>query len=182
MRGLGALADYLQTALRSALAELNGLNPDYILSENEDVLVASLLAKHMPRPVSVEWDAVSRSRISEVTTTVRDQFHHDRTYTVPASQITLQFPLNGTKALLDHQASTFSLSGLPDGKILSDRIVLEVVERSLTPEIVASRVTTLRAALTDRTEWANTDLRAFVPTAEGAIRNSLLSRKQRILN
>nr|WP_288121857.1 hypothetical protein [Rhodococcus sp. (in: high G+C Gram-positive bacteria)] len=183
MWGSGArLADYLQAALRSALAELDRLSPDDLLSENEDVLVAELLRKHMPRPVSVDWDGAARSSITEVTTTVRDHFYQDRTYTVPASKVTVQFPLFGAKALLEYQASTFSLSGPVEASIGNDSVALEIVERSLTPEAITSRISSLQADLNQRAEWANTDLHVFTLTAEEAIRKRLRDRKERILN
>lgn len=176
------LAEYLGQRLKSALEELSSLEADYVLSENEDMLVTALIQKHMPLPIEIDWAGATRSPLSEVKTQVPDQFHHDRVYTVPATKVTLQFPFIGTKALLDYQASTFSMSDISDGQVLSSSIVLEIVERTLTAEIVQGRIANLKANLDKRVGWANTDLRAFVPTAEQSIRNAFNGRKQRILN
>ncbi|MFD8249202.1 hypothetical protein [Nocardia sp. NPDC059691] len=176
------LADYLNQRLQAALAELDSLEADYLLSENEEVLVTALIQKHMPQPIEVDWDGVTRTQLSEVKIQVRDQFDHDEIYTVPASKVTLRFPFTGTKALLDHQASKFTMYDDPDGKVLNDSLVLEIVERTLTPEVIQGRIASLKTDLDKRVGWANTDLNSFIPTAEQAIRNRYVSRKQRTLD
>ena len=50
------LDDYLRGRLKRALDELAKIEPDVILSENADVLVAALLGKHMPTEIRVDWD------------------------------------------------------------------------------------------------------------------------------
>ncbi|WP_280454309.1 hypothetical protein [Nocardia brasiliensis] len=177
-----SLSDYLRRRLRAALTELDGLAADYLLSENEEILVMALLQKNMPKPIEIDWAGVSRSQVTEVRTQVRDQFDRSEVFEVPASKVTLHFPFTGTKELLEYPASTYSLSGASEGKVLNGSIVLEIIERSLTAEAVQSRVEGLKADLNKRVEWANTDLRNFAPTAEQAIRDAYANRKQRVLN
>ena len=176
------ILDYLRECHLKALADLDGVDPDRLLSENEDVLVAALLQKHMPDPIAIEWAAVESSSISEVTMQLADQFGRDRLYTVPASKITLRFPFTGSKALLDYPASTFSMSDYKVWSIQHGNIVLEVTERELTAETIQSRISALKQALGQQVEWANADLTGFLPQAEDEIRRRIDSRKQRILN
>lgn len=69
-----SLDDYLRGRLKRALDDLAGIDPDVILTENADVLVASLLDRHMPTEVRIDWDAATRTPVTEVTKQVRDQF------------------------------------------------------------------------------------------------------------
>ncbi|MFV9460269.1 hypothetical protein ACNJ7E_43515 [Rhodococcus sp. NM-2] len=175
------LADYLQDRLTSAQKELNSLNADYLLSENDNVLIAALLEKHMPKPFGVSWAGVTRSPVTEVSTRIQDQFHRDRIHTVPASKITLSFPFTGTADLLNYQASTFNMEDL-EGTVSGDSIVLEVVERSLNASVIQTRIERLKNDLEKRANWANVDLQNFLGIAEQSLRNVYSSRKQRILN
>jgi hypothetical protein len=102
------LDDYLRRRLEGALDDLARIDPDVILTENVDVLVAGLLGKHMPAEITVDWDGPTRTPVTGVTTQVRDEFHRDEIYTVPASKVVVTFPISGTTEMLDYQASTFS--------------------------------------------------------------------------
>lgn len=181
LRSERRLDDYLRGRLERALDELAGIDPDVILSENVDVLVASLLGKHMPTEVTVDWDGATRSPVTEVTTQVADQFERDRIYTVPASRVVVSFPISGTAAMLDYQASTFSLGG-EYGKISGDNVVVEIVERTLDADMIRRQVGQVKQDIDKRVAWANGDLAKFRSTAEQSIRNSYSSRKQRILS
>jgi hypothetical protein len=90
------LDDYLRGRLTRALAELAGIDPDVILSENVDVVVAVLLEKHMPTEIRIDWDGATRTPVTEVTTQVRDQFDRDEIYTVPPSKVVVSIPISGT--------------------------------------------------------------------------------------
>jgi hypothetical protein len=175
------LDDYLRGRLKAALDELSGLAPDYLLSENEDVLIATLLETHLPTPIVVNWDGATRTPVSEVTVQVRDEFERDRVYTVPASKIVLSFPVTGTSAMLGYRASTFSW-GPKHGSFTDGAIVLEVAERTLTPEVIRNRVDQLTRDIDQRVSWVNSDLRAFAATTEQSLRRSYRDRTQRILN
>lgn len=175
------LDDYLRGRLKAAQDELAGLDPDYLVSENEDVLVAALIEKHLPKPVEVDWDGVTRSEVAEVTVQVPDQFGRDRIYDVPASKVTFSFPISGTAEMLAYQAS-HSFLGQQEGRVNGSNIVLELTERSLTTEVVRGRIAQLQQHINKRVEWANTDLRGFMGTAEQSLRRVYADRKQRILN
>ncbi|MGH8826182.1 MAG: hypothetical protein ACRDVZ_01025, partial [Jiangellaceae bacterium] len=152
-----------------------------ILSENVDVVVAALLGKHMPTEIEVDWDGATRTPVTEVTTQVRDQFDRNEIYTVPASKVVVSFPIAGTTEMLDHQASTFSISG-KYGKVSGGNVVVEVVERTLNPETVRGQVERVKHDIEQRVGWANGDLAKFRATAEQSIRSNLANRKERILN
>ena len=175
------LEDYLRGRLKRSLDELSGMNADDLLSENADVLVAGLLDKHMPTPVTVDWDGVTRSGVTEVTMQIRDQFGRDEIYTVPASKVVLSFPVAGTTEMLDYQASTFSL-GPKHGKVSGSSINLEVTERTLDAEAIRARVDRLKQDISQRIGWANVELSTFASTAEQAIRTTYAARRERILN
>jgi hypothetical protein len=175
------LSEYLRGRLRHALDELSGLDPDLLLSENTDVLVSALLAKHMPIAIEVDWDSPTRSPVSEVSTQARDEFFPDRVYTVSASKVVITFPVSGTAEMLAYQASTFSLSG-DHGKVTGGAVTVEVIERTLDAEVIRKQIDQVRQDVQRRVDWANTDLAAFRPSAEGEIRNAHSHRKARILN
>ncbi|MFD7311035.1 hypothetical protein [Promicromonospora sp. NPDC059942] len=175
------LDEYLSARLKRALDELAGLDPDVILSENPDVLVATLQARHLPTKITVHWEDPSRSPVTEVTTQVHDQFFRDRIYTVPASKVVVSFPVSGTSEMLGYRASTFSLSG-EYGKVSGGRIVIEIVERTLTADVIRSRIEQVKRDIDSRADWANSDLTQFRATAERSIREAHTRRKNRILN
>lgn len=175
------LDDYLRGRLTRALAELAGIDPDVILSENVDVVVAVLLEKHMPTEIRIDWDGATRTPVKEVTTQVRDQFDRDEIYTVPASKVVVSIPISGTTEMLDYQASTFSLSG-KDGKISGGSVIVEVIERTLNAETIRGQVDRVKQDIVKRVAWANGDLAKFRMTAEQAIRSDFVGRKDRILH
>ena len=174
------LDDYLQGRVKAALDELDALDSDYLLSENEDVLVAALMAKHMPQPVSIDWDGVTRSAVTEVTLKVPDQFGRDKAYVVPASRLVLSFPISGTTDMLNYQASTFSM-GAGVGLVSHAAVVLEVIERALTADTILARIDRVKIDLNQRASWANSDLINFKGTAELGLRARYKERKERIL-
>ena len=175
------LEDYLRSRLMRALEDLARLDPDTLLSENADVLVAALLGKHLPKEIAVDWSGPTRSPVSEVTTQVRDSFDRDEVYMVPASKVVVSFPVTGTTEMLDYRASTFSMS--PEyGKVTDGAVVVEVVERTLDAEAVRSQVDRVKQSVDRRVGWVNADLAEFRPTAEQAIRDAYAHRRERILN
>ncbi|WP_432937446.1 hypothetical protein ACQPXM_25090 [Kribbella sp. CA-253562] len=175
------LDDYLRGRLKRALDELARIEPDVILSENTDVLVAALLGKHMPAEISVDWGDATRTPVTEVTTQFNDQFERDRVYDVPASRVVIRFPISGTTEMLDYQASHFSIAGTY-GKVSKGNVEVEVIERTLDAATIQSRVDRVRQDIEQRVGWANADLDSFRATAEQTIRNAYLARKERILN
>jgi hypothetical protein len=170
------LDDYLRGRLTRALAELAGIDPDVILSENVDVVVAVLLEKHMPTEIRIDWDGATRTPVKEVTTQVRDQFDRDEIYTVPASKVVVSIPISGTTEMLDYQASTFSLSG-KDGKISGGSVIVEVIERTLNAETIRGQVDRVKQDIVKRVAWANGDLAKFRMTAEQAIRSDFVGAR-----
>ena len=175
------LDDYLRGRLNRALAELSGIDPDVILSENVDVVVAVLLEKHMPTEIRIDWDGATRTPVKEVTTQARDQFDRDENYTVPASKVVVSIPISGTTEMLDYQASKFSLSGKGE-KISDGSVIVEVIERTLNAETIRGQVDRVKQDIVKRVAWANGDLAKFRMTAEQAIRSDFLGRKDRILH
>lgn len=175
------LDDYLRGRLHNALGELARVDPDVILSENVDVIVAGLLEKHMPTDIRVDWEGATRTPVAEVTTQVGDEFHRHEIYTVPASKVVVTFPISGTTEMLDYQASTFSLGG-KYGKVSGDNVVVEVIERTLNADTIRRHVDQVKQDISKRIGWANGDLANFRGEAERSIRSAIASRKQRILN
>ncbi|MEX5637711.1 hypothetical protein [Parafrankia sp. FMc2] len=157
------------------------MDPDALLNENIDVIVAALLGKYMPNKIIVDWDGATRSSVMEVTTQVRDQFYGDKIHTVPASKIVVSFPISGTAEMLDYRASTFSMSG-EYGKVAGGAVVVEVVDRTLTTAVIQEQIKQVRKNIDQRVDWANADLARFYATADQAIRSAHASRKQRVLN
>ena len=173
--------DYLRGRLKRALDELADIDPDVILTENVDVAVASLLGKHMPTELKIDWDGATRTPVTEVTTQVRDQFGRDEIYTVPASKVVVSFPVTGTTEMLDYQASTFSISG-KYGKVSGGSVIVEIVERTLNADTIRAQVERVKQDIDQRAVWANRDLASFKKTAEQSIRTAFERRKERILN
>lgn len=175
------LEDYLQGGLKRALDDLAGMAPDDLLSENVDVIVAALLDKYMPMEIVVDWDAPTRSPVTEVSTQVPGQFERDRVFTVPASKVVVSFPVTGAVGMLRYPASTSSMSPTR-GKVTGRSIDVEVVEQTLTADAIRTQVQGVRQDIENRVGWANADLSRFRQTAAHEIRRSLANRKERILN
>ena len=175
------LDDYLRSRLKHALNELAGIDPDVILSENVDVVVAILMGKYMPSEISIDWNGATRTPVTEVTTQFRDQFDREKNHTVPASKVVVSFPIAGTTEMLDYQASTFSISG-KHGKVSGSSVVVEIVERTLNADTIRLEVERVKKEIDQRAAWANGDLATFLTTAEQSIRDTFERRKERILN
>ena len=175
------LDDYFRRCLAGALESLDRVEPDILLSENADVLMHMLLQQHMPTPISVEWGGITRSEVIETTTQRRDDFRHDRVYTVPASSVTLTVPIQGTSEMLNYQASHFTLGGNHD-EIARGAVVITVVSAKLGAEVIQGEISAVRNDVDRRSAWANEDLSKFLAAAESEVRNKLSRRRERILN
>lgn len=110
MRG-PQLGELLGQSAQAAFDELERLDPDTLLSENIDVLVHGLLARHLPEPVSVDWTAASGTPLQEKTIerTSMD-FGERRTYRLPGSRMAVSWPPTGTAEILRRQASISTLA------------------------------------------------------------------------
>lgn len=180
MRSNGSdLRQLLQDIGAEASKKISGIDPDYLLSENEDVLLKEL-TQGFPEAISIDWDGVTRSKVTEATAEHHDQFGLGRSFNVPASRIVLSFPGTGSLTLLDYQASTFTL-GPTQGRVAGSTIVLELIERELTEEIVTNAIARLRENVEKRVLWVNNDLAAFREQALPSLRNAMAARRQRIL-
>lgn len=172
------LRQVLNEAGAAASREAAALDPDHLLSENVDVLIEEL-TRVFPTPVTVDWDGVTRSKVTETTAEYHDSFDR-RTFNVPASRIVLTVPTTGTLSILDCQASTFT-TGPREGTIAGSSIVLEVVERNLTADFVQNALGRLRDDVDKRVKWANNELALFREQAESSLRSTIASRRQRVL-
>ena len=175
------LGAYFASRLEAALRELAQVDPDYLLSENAEVLLTAITQRHIPSPVTVDWEGVSRSKVQETSTLVRDQFFDDRIYDVPASKVTLTFPLTGDAELLKRRASTFTASGT-QGEILPTAVRLDIVERQLDADAIKTQIASLRQHIDIRAGWANNDLTNWERQAHETLRRDYETRKARVLS
>lgn len=180
--GLPELRTHLLDKQERARQELGRLPADYLLSENEDVLVAGLVEKHFPEPVFVDWAQATRSEISETQVQQHDPFNHGVVRNLPGSSLTITFPVTGDGELLKFQASTFNMSGPPEARISTSQIQITIGERELSPELIRSRVDRLRDQINQRAGWANHDLGQARHEVERVLRLDLERRKQRLLH
>lgn len=176
------LDNYLRKPLKEAHAELARLDPDVLLAENVDVLIETLVSKHLPTEIIIDWEGVTSTGITEVTTTVWDQFRPGRSYEVPASKTTLRFPVSGTLEMLRYPASHSYMSATLDFEIdvRSGTINVAMTERELTAELIKQRIAQLREQVGNRVKWANADLAKVRGTAPSELRSAYEQRKDRI--
>ncbi|MCV7117059.1 hypothetical protein [Mycobacterium nebraskense] len=180
MRGQ-QLAELLGRSARTAFDELEHLDPDTLLSENIDVLVHGLLARHMPEPVSVDWTAVAGTPVQETTierTTM--EFGERRNYRIPGSRMTISWPLTGSAEILRRQASQFTLS--PDrGIVRDDSIQLEIEATELSTEFVERQMAEVREDVDRRITWANHDVALNRTAVERELKQAAEARRARII-
>jgi hypothetical protein len=179
MRG-PQLAELLGRSARAALDELNRLDADTLLSENLDVLVHGILARHVPEPVLVDWSAVSGTPVQEMTierTTM--EFGERRDYRIPGSRITISWPLTGTAEILRRQASQFTL-GPNRGTIRHDSVQLEIESPELSIEFVERQMAEVREDVDRRIGWANYDVAVHRTAVERELKQAAEARRARI--
>jgi hypothetical protein len=175
----GELRLFLQQRVASATQEVARLDADYLLTENEDVLVAAIISKFMPEPVTIAWANPSRSAISETSLQVRDAFDRG-TFTVPASRVVISYPIEGTAELLHYQANRGYMQ-LFDADINGASLDVEVVARELTADAVSARTREIQEHVGNMAEWANSDLRTERERLESGLRGTIAARKARLL-
>lgn len=176
-----SLREFFAQRMDWALREVSSVDQDVLTTEHVDVLVAAVLDKHMPVAIDVHWDSPTASPITEVITQVRDQFDQ-RTYDVAASRIVVSHALTGTSAMLDYDASTFSMSGPGQAKISSTSVDVEVVDRALDADRIKRVVGSARTDVSKRIGWANVDLAQFLVSAEQNVRAAVEKRRARVLS
>jgi hypothetical protein len=176
----GELRDFLHQRISNATDDVGRLDAEYLLAENEDVLVASIVAKHMPEQVTVLWDEASRSAVTETTTQVRDAFGR-QTFTVPASRIVISYPITGDSELLAYRASRSYMRAF-DADINAASLDVDVIARQLTAETVNARTHEIREHLANMADWANNDLRTERARLETGLRATVAARRKRLLD
>lgn len=175
----GELRLFLQGAVADAMQEVAHMDADYLLAENEDVLIAAIVSKFMPEPVTVVWDNPSRSAVRETAMQIRDVFDQ-RTLTVPASCVVISYPIEGTSRLLYYQATRSYMRPF-DAEVNGASLDVEVVARELTAEAVNTRTRDIREHVGNMAEWANSDLRSECQRLEEGLRGTIAARKRRLL-
>lgn len=179
MRG-PQLAELLGRSAPTAFDELEHLDPDILLSENIDVLVHGLLARHMPEPVSVDWTAVAGTPVQERTierTTM--EFGERRDYRSPGSRMTISWPLTGSAEILRRQASQFTL-GSDRGTIKDGSVQLEIAATELSTEFVERQMAEVREDVDRRITWANRDVAIHREQVERELKKAAEARRARI--
>lgn len=180
-RPLGLLI-HLKGCINEALRQLDRMDHDELLAENIDLLVAELLARHLPDEVSIEWALPTRSDPTETTTQVRDRFSGE-VRTVPASKIVIRVPISGSAELLNYPSSTTDPFDSPQlGVVSGSWLEVHVVEETLSGEIVRQRIAAATEDMNRRVGWANSDLREAREAAERELRQRYADRRERILN
>lgn len=174
----GELNRVLQKSQQDALAAVERLAVDDVLSHNLDLLVASICTEHQPVPPHLDWDAFTRTATSEATFTHRDPFGRD--VKVNGSQVTITVPGGGRLELLKYQATTWT-SIPPSGEVGEDVIYLDIVERALTADLVTTKYIQWREAVTQLVNWIATDTSASNAVLEQNVQQALTRRKQRLL-
>lgn len=179
MRG-PQLAELLGKGARAAFDELERIDADTLLSENLDVLVHDLLARHLPEPVSVDWNAATATPVQEVTIERSSmEFGERRNYRYAGSRITVSWPLTGTAEILRRQASQFTLS--PDHGTIKDGCVqLEIEGTELSPEFIDRQMTELSEHVEKRISWANHDVSLQRNAVDRELRQAAEARRKRI--
>jgi hypothetical protein len=179
MRG-PQLAELLGRSARAAFDELDRLDADTLLSENLDVLVHGLLARHVPEPVSVDWTAASGTPVEEMTIErTTTEFGERRDYRFPGSRITISWPLTGTAEILRRQASQFTL-GSDRGTIRDDSVELEIESPELSTEFVERQMAEVREDVDRRIGWANHDVAVHRTAVERELNQAAEARRARI--
>jgi hypothetical protein len=174
------LAELLGQSTQAALDELGCLDADLLLSENLDVLVHGLLSRRMPEQVSVDWTAAIRTSIEETTIERNvDDFGIMRCFRVPASRMTIAWPLAGNAEILRRRASQSFLT-LDLGTIKDDRIELEVKAQELSAELVERQIAELQEHVDKRIQWANRDVENHRASLEEQIKRAASARRARI--
>ncbi|MFL0278159.1 hypothetical protein [Mycobacterium sp. SMC-19] len=174
------LADLLTQSARAAFNELERLDADHLLSENVDVLVHGLLARHMPEPVSVDWTAARGTPVQETTierTTM--EFGERRDYRIPGSRLTVSWPLTGTAEILRRQASQFTW-GADHGTIMDHSVQLNIEGTELSTEFIERQMAAVHEDVEKRIGWANHDVTVHRTAVERELRQAIEARRARI--
>lgn len=173
------LDSYLEVCAQKAKDELSYLKEEDLLNENEEVIVATLLASSLPRPVDIQWDAPTRSPIVETTIERADPFGRG-IVNIPGSKMTVSYPASGSTGILNYRASTSSLS--PQyGKINTHSVTVVISDRELTSEKINAELTQVKRSVSSRVEWANRDLEKFRGKLKQILLRDCSIRKERIL-
>lgn len=180
LASLGSLNKYLNEAGQRAMRALDNAHPDLLLTENGDVLVAELLAEHIPSPVQIDWNSPTRSEIAETTIVVRDVFDRGQ-HSVPGSRLVVRYPVSGTADLLGYEATRSYMTTF-DEEIDRGALVIDIVATTLTAQVVEGKLSHVRSQVEEMSGWANNDLRAFRNTIEQRLRQGLEARRARILS
>jgi hypothetical protein len=175
------LAELLGRCTQAALEELGSLDADYVLTENLEVLVESLVVRHLPEPVSVDWTAASATPIEETTIErAVDDFGHFRRFEVAGSRITICYPLTGSAEILRRQASTLML--VPNvGTIRDNQIQLEIKAPQLSTERIQQEIAKLREDVGKRIKWANHDVNTCRASSRDQLKAAAIGRRDRII-
>lgn len=169
----GELREQLARWSDAALAELQGIDGDYLLSENPDLLVASLLAKHLPEPVTLRWDQAHQGKVNEIQLEGYDAFDR-RPVRSAGLQVVVTVPIEGGGELLSYQASTFSLNP-PRGTVTPSGLRLTYEGAVLTPDQLRAGFERHQGDFDRLAAWANADLESH---REALSRRLLLQARQ----
>lgn len=174
------LRELLATNEQAMLSALDGLDPEVVLSENEDVLIQALLGQHSPEEPQIQWAAMTRSAVEEADLSRPDPWERGQTIRVPGQRVVFRAPVVGAAVLLTRQASTFSSSS-PQASVVDGIVFIVIEAQDPSPEVVTAELHRRSQAVEQHATWIASDLRNWRTVMTQRLSERLSMRKQRLL-
>ncbi len=135
------------------------------------------MSEFRPEPVHFDFEHITRTEPRETTSTVSEL---GESRTIPTQTLGIVIPMTGDSELLRRQASTRSMGPTPQALLLGDAVAFSVTGPSLTAQQVKSQVQRFQDQITQMTEWANGDVRAWDAELRASETTATNDRRQRL--
>jgi len=176
----GDLSEVLGRDLAAARQEVDNLDPQLVLTDHEDLLVAEVCNRHVRASPVLHWAAMTRTAPTEVSLEIADTWDRGQTVHVKGTSLTITVPVEGEADLLRFRATQRYMAHVA-GVVSGDRLVLEFQARTLTAEQIKGELDRTRQQLDAMATWIAADVGGATVTLEQQVRERLRWRKTRLL-
>lgn len=181
----GDLADFLEQRKSRMTQEINGLEKNRVLNASTDTLRDQFVEAYNLERILLHEDAITTS-VDEAQVDVSRDFLRNipdpsRPYYITGTEVTLHIPFTGDAELFHYKASTFSLSGRPEGRVFGGEIALSSRQTAQDPAAMQRDLDSKLADLTKHVQWTNSDVEGFNHSLSRFIEQHIEARRQKLL-